>query len=138
MIALQQIAELDLGTRPRRNDRLLPGDVVRAILPTLKAVAEKSGGIVNAEIEPLVPGIRADQAQLQDALATLLSGALASMPPNRVAELSLMRHTHGAHVVLRGGSEPLPSIRTALAARVIEANNGSITYEPGVITIVLT
>ena len=41
VVALRTIAELDLGTRTLRRDRILPGDMIRALVPTLQADSRK-------------------------------------------------------------------------------------------------
>lgn len=146
--ALRSIAELELGTQPRRNDRVLPSDIVRAIAPTLRAIAQKAGARLDIELDPLAPAVHGDQAQLQDALSTLLGDALAATGDGEAVTLSLSPASSdgaaaagvkrsGATIALAGAGEPQPSVRRALAARVIEANGGRVTRDAGRMTIVI-
>jgi K+-sensing histidine kinase KdpD len=126
LVALRQIAELDLGARELRHDRLLPGDLVRSLIPTLQALADKQQATLGIDIEPLVPAIRGDQPSLQDALAALLGGAIRSAVSG--AELRLVVHNEKGVVRIepRGGGEPEPDVRATLAERVIRVSGGSV------------
>ena len=126
LVALRRIAELDLGSMTLRRDRLLPGDVMRSLLPTLQAAAEKAGATLRTEIEPLVPAIVGDQARLHDALGTLLRGALFASEPGSEIDLTLSDSPAGARIILRGAGGAPASVQAALAARIIAASGGTV------------
>jgi len=137
LVALRQIAELDLGTRTLRRDRIKPTDMIRALLPTLQATAEKAGVILHTDLDPLVPAIRGDQPQLQDSLATILGDALAASASGTTVDLKLETRDGNACITLAGAGEARPNIRTALAGRVIAASGGSVQRVDGVLTATL-
>ncbi len=131
LVALRQIAELDLGSRELRRDRLLPGDILRALVPTLQAAAEAAGVTLRVDMEPLVPAIRADQPQLHDALATLLGDAIRSAPSGASVELTLAREGAEVTIALRGGGSERHTVRAALAERIIAASGGRLQRAVG-------
>jgi K+-sensing histidine kinase KdpD len=130
LIALREIAELDLETRTLRRDRLLPGDLIRSIVPTLQAIADRRHVALAIDLEPLVPALRGDQPRLQDALATLLGGAIREAPEGASLRLSVSRDEGGVRIQLEHGGEGASSIRGALAWRVVAASMGSIARSP--------
>ena len=130
LVSLRQIAELDLGTRELRRDRLLPGDLVRSLTPTLQAVADKQNATLQVDFEPLLPAIRGDQPSLQDALAVLLGGALRSATAGAELRVSARGETNAVRIEVRGGGIPETSVRTTLAERVIRVSGGSVDRSP--------
>ena len=136
-VALRHLAELELGLRPQRRDRIFPADLLQSLMPTLNANAEKADVVLQTDLEELIPAIWADQSQLQDALATMLGAAVATANANTTTQLKLNKSTEGARVVLSGSLNWNPTIRTALAARTIEACGGSVQIASGSITITL-
>ena len=136
VVAMQQLADLDRGARTLRRDRLLPGDLLKSLVPTLQAQAEKQGATLHVDIEPLVPAIRGDQAQLQEALSTLLSEAIARADGSDI-ELQLRKVQGKCEVFLRGGGAIPRSVRTALAIRLIGVMGGCVDRETDGLRIVL-
>jgi len=134
IIALRQLADLDRGVRTLRRDRILPGDLVKALVPTLQAQAEKQGTTLHIDVEPLVSAIRGDQPQLQEALATLLGEALATAGKGDV-EIRLQKNDNGCAVTVKGGGDVPRSVRTALAIRVIAMTGGRVDRDPGQLTV---
>lgn len=134
VIALCQLANLDRGTRTLRRDRILPGDLVKALLPTLQAQAEKHGVTMHVDIEPLVPAIWGDQPQLHSALSTLL-GEVVNRATNEEIEIHLSRNENGCVIAVRGGGPVPGTVRTALAIRIISITGGSVDRGADVLTI---
>jgi signal transduction histidine kinase len=130
LVALRQLAELDLGTRELRRDRLLPGDLVRSLVPTLQAIADKQSATLSVDLEPLVPAIRGDQPSLQDALSVLLGGAIRSAASGAELRVGVQKDDGAVRLDIRGGGEADRDIRAALAERVIRASGGSVAREP--------
>jgi len=136
VVAMQRLADLDRGARTLRHDRILPGDMMKALLPTLQAQAEKQDRLLHVDIEPLIPAIWGDQPQLQEALSTLLSESIARAQTSEIA-LRLTK-TEGACEVRVSGGGALPrTVRTALAMRFIGAMGGRVDGLPGELRIVL-
>ena len=136
VVAMQQLGDLDRGARTMRRDRILPGDLVKALVPTLQAQAEKQGAALHVDIEPLVPAIRGDQPVLQEALSTLLSGAITRAEGAEI-ELRLQKTSNGCEVVVRGGGKLPRTVRTALAMRLIGVSGGLVDTGAGELRIAL-
>jgi signal transduction histidine kinase len=134
IIALRQLADLDRGARTLRRDRILPGDLVKALVPTLQAQAEKQGTTLHVDVEPLVPAIRGDQPQLQEALATLLGEALATAGKGEM-EVRLSKTDKGCAVTAKGGGDVPRTVRTALAIRIIAMTGGRVDQGHGQLTV---
>ena len=135
VIALQQIAELDLGKRELRRDRLFAADLVRSLVPTLQAIAEQHHATLAVDLEPLVPAIRGDQPQLQDALAAVLGGAIRAAATTAELQLRVMRDAGAVRIELRGGGDPEPDLRLVLASRILSASGGSMNHTEDTLTI---
>jgi hypothetical protein len=138
LVALRQIAELDLGSRALRRDRLLPGDLVRALTPMLQATAETAGVTLRVDLEPLLPALHADQPQLHDALTTILGDTIRSSTSGTECELTLTRDGSGSRLTLRGGGPAIATIRRALAERIIAASGGTVTRGDHLLAVVFT
>lgn len=137
VIAMQQLADLDRGARTLRRDRILPGDVVRGLLPTLQAAAEKRGATVRADLEPLIPAIWGDQPQWQTALASLLGEAIAQSESLEL-ELRLEKTATGCEVVLRNAGALPNTVRSALARRLVDVMGGRVHEGPGELRVRLS
>jgi signal transduction histidine kinase len=137
VIALQQIAELDLGKRELRRDRLLPADLVRSLVPTLQAIAEQQNATLTVDLEPLIPAIRGDQPQLQDALAAVIGGAIRAAATATEMHLRVARDDDAVRIELRGGGagEPERDVRLLLASRILSASGGSVSRAADALTI---
>lgn len=129
IIALRQIAELDLGKRELRADRILPADLLRALVPTLQASAEQVNATLKVDIEPGVPAVHGDLPMLHDALATLLGDAIRNAPAASALTLSLSRDGQHALVRLSGAMTKEKSARIVLAERIVIATGGHIANE---------
>ncbi|HEY2065193.1 MAG TPA: hypothetical protein VGG84_04490 [Gemmatimonadaceae bacterium] len=126
MVSLRQIAELDLGERPLRKDRIKPSEVIEALRPLLVAAADSEGIAVEVEIAPLLPAVDGDRALLQDALATLMRGALTSAPAGSRVQVRVDRDGRFIRFGVAGGGTPPLSVRWAAAGRVVDAHGGAV------------
>lgn len=137
ILALRQIAELDLGQRESRRDRILPGDLLRAVVPTLQASAEQANAMLRVEIEPAVPAILGDPPMLHDALAALLGDAIRGAASGTALELTLSREERGARIQLTGVSSHDRTPRLILAERVVAETGGEVARVNDRLTILL-
>jgi signal transduction histidine kinase len=126
MLSLRQIAELDLGERPLRQDRIKPSELVEALRPLLAAAAESNGTTLEMEVAPLLPAVTGDRALLQDALATLMRGALASATGGSRVRIQVDRDGQVIRFAVLGGGTPPLSVRWAAAGRVVDAHRGAL------------
>jgi signal transduction histidine kinase len=136
VLAMQRLADIDCGTLTLRRDRILPGDLLQSLLPTLQAQADQQGLTLHVEIEPLLPAIHGDQAQLQESLSTLLSETMLHAQREEM-EVRLEKAHHGCELIVRGGGVIAGSVRTALATRLIGTMGGRIHHSAGDLHITL-
>lgn len=137
MLSLRQIAELDLGERLLREDRIKPSEMIEALRPLLVAAAESEGVTVEIEVVPLLPAVRGDRALLQDALATLMRGAIASVPAESHVQVRVDRDGPVIRFAVMGGGTPPFSVRRAAAGRVVDAHGGAVERRPDGLWITL-
>jgi signal transduction histidine kinase len=137
MLSLREIAALDLGERPLRQDRVKPSDLIDALRPMLLASAEGAGATLELEIAPLLPAVIGDRARLQDAFATLLRDAIASAPRETPLRLEAERSGHAIRFTLHGGGKAPVSVRWAAAVRVVQAHGGTVDRAPASLSIEL-
>jgi signal transduction histidine kinase len=126
MVSLGQIAELDLGTRRLRQDRVKPSELIEAIRPMLLASAEAAGATLELEAEPLLPAVVGDRARLQDALVTLLRGGIEHASPESRMRVDVDLDGSAIRFILTGAGETPTSVRWAAAARVVQAHGGMV------------
>jgi signal transduction histidine kinase len=136
VIAMRQLADLDCGARSLRHDRILPGDILTSLVPTLQAQAEKQGAMLHLDIEPLVPAVWGDQAQLQGALSILLGAAIASAERGEIV-LRLQKTKQGCELIVHHGGEIVKTVRTALATRLIGTMGGRVEWSANELQITL-
>jgi hypothetical protein len=147
LTSLRRIAELDLGEREIRLERLRPGDLLEGIKPLLIATAEARDASLNVDVAPLLPAVMADRVQLREALATLLKAQIVDVAPGTGLSLTMNAVTQDAAqasnrapqiaLELRGGTQPKRTIHTALASRIIAAHGGEVHKETNVLRITL-
>lgn len=137
LVNLRQIAELDLGELALRRDRMKPSEIVEALRPMLVAAAESVGAAIELTVGPLIPAILGDRARLQDALATLLGDAVRSSAAGARVQMNVEQRGKLLVVELRGIGVVSPSVRSAVAARVLDAHRGAVERRPGEMTITL-
>jgi signal transduction histidine kinase len=131
MLSLRQIAELDLGQRPLRQDRMKPSDIVDALRPMLIAAAEGAGVTLELDVAPLLPAIIGDRALLQDALVTVLRETVASASPDSQVRMELDRDGSMIRISVHGDGVSPATVRWAAAIRVIQAHGGSVERNDG-------
>ena len=138
LLALREIAALDLGTRTVRRDRIFPGDMMNALLPTLQASAEKQSVVLRTEIHPLVPPIWADGAQLPDALVKLFRASIERATAGAELQLELVQDNANVLIRLQGTQSSPTSIQEALAIRILALNGAAANYSSNAFTITLS
>lgn len=137
LLALREIAALDSGTRPLRRDRMRISEVLEALRPLLMAAAETAGVTLELDVAPLLPPVVGDRPRLQQALTTILRGAIEGAP--RGARVGIRAEREGAldSITVRG-TVPVPmTVRAAAATRLVQAHGGSVEQRDGVLAIAL-
>ncbi|MEP6729402.1 MAG: hypothetical protein ABJE10_02135 [bacterium] len=130
MHTLRQMAELDLGERALRRDRMKPADIIAALRTQLMATAEIAKVTLEFDIAPLLPALTGDRALLQDALTTLFRGVVeTSSADSRVLLTAERGERQVRFVVSSDGSAPV-SVSWAAAVRVVQAHGGTVNRRP--------
>ena len=127
LLSLRQIAALDLGERPLRQDHMKPSDIIDALRPLLLSAAESAGVTIEFDVAPLLPAVTGDRALIQEALVTILRGSVASSVSNSHLRLVVDREGPAICLVVHGGGTAPISVRGAAAVRVIQAHAGTVT-----------
>jgi signal transduction histidine kinase len=127
MLSLRQIAALDLGERPLREDRIRPSDVVAALRPLLLSAAEGAAVTLEIDVAPLLPAIVGDRALLQEALVTILRDGVASAPESSRVRLGISSEQRRVAFVMTGVGAAVLSVRWAAAVRVVQAHDGAVS-----------
>jgi signal transduction histidine kinase len=126
MLSLRQIAALDLGEQPLREDRMRPSDIVDAVRPLLLSAADAAGVTLEIDVAPLLPAVKGDRALLQGALVTILRDTVASAPRDSRVRLEVSGENGAIHVVVTGVGATSVSVRWAAAVRVVQAHAGTV------------
>ncbi|MDB4888324.1 MAG: hypothetical protein JWL61_179 [Gemmatimonadetes bacterium] len=126
MLSLRQIAELDLGERPLRSDRMKPSDVIDALRPMLLAAAESAGATLEIDVAPLLPAVIGDRALLQDALVTILRSSLGSAERDARARIDVDRDGALIRIIATNVGSAHATVRWAAAVRVVKAHDGTV------------
>ena len=137
MLSLRQIAELDLGERPLRSDRMKPSDLIDALRPLLMAAAEAAGATLEIDVAPLLPAITGDRALLQDALVTILRSSLASADRDTRVRIDVDRDGALIRITASGVGSTHATVRWAAAVRVVQAHGGAVDRTNGTLVIEL-
>ncbi len=124
MRRLATVADADRGALTVRLEPVSVNDVVRAVMPMLRASAERRGVRLIVELEPAVPRAWADRAALAEAVALLATRLIESLAsPGAVTVRT--RHTP-SHCVVRlepvidgDGSLDLIAARTLQAQGIL-------------------
>jgi signal transduction histidine kinase len=135
LVALRQIAELDLGKRQLRRDRFLTADLIRALRPMLEATATHGGHLLKVDLDPLAPAIRGDRPVLQEALATLIGGAMRDAEAGADLMLTVAKAGDGVEIALAGAQRRPASVKSLLAVREITASGGQVRWDAGALVI---
>ena len=126
MLALRELAELELGERPLRHDHVKSSELIDAVRPMLLASADARGATLEITVAPLLPAVSGDRPRLQDALVTLFRAAIEGAQPDARLRLDVDRDGSMIRFVLHGGGSPPASVRWAAAARVVSAHGGRV------------
>jgi K+-sensing histidine kinase KdpD len=126
---LRTIADIDRGQVEAERGFVKPGDLVRALLPLLKARGAKRNVRVLAEIEPGLPAIAADRSRLQDALGLVLNDAVTYAIPGATLSIHAAADKNSVTIVVNHGSPHSSTSDLMLAQRLIGAQGGSVSNE---------
>ena len=132
---LRQIALLDLGQLPLRHDRIKPAELLESVRPLLVACTEGARTPIEIDVEPLLPSIDGDRARLQEALVSLMRGALSGSGEQARIRLAATRDDTNVVLKLSGAQNPNLNAEWLAADRVVRAHGGTLHLVDGVLTI---
>ncbi len=136
---LTQIADADRDALPVLLERVAVNDVLRAVLPMLRAAAERHGARMDSDFDPRLPRVSADRARLAEAIALIGTEAAAMTSDSRPLTLKSSVDTTHARITM----SPTPAIEThinvafVLAERLIAAQHGQLTILTHAVEIIL-
>ena len=133
---LGQVADADRDAMPVKRESVQVNDVVRAILPLIRASAERCDARVDVELEPALPRVLADRARLAEALSLLATLSAAASDGDHPVAVSTLRD--GSAVVIEFRSASLPTdggSSAALADRLVSAQGGEVSREAGRVAV---
>lgn len=131
-----QVAEADRDAMPVQRELVQVNDVVRSILPLIRASAERRGARVDVQLEPAMPRVSADRARLAEAFSLLAVAAANACEDGQMVSLTTRRAGSGVEIVLR----PWPAgvstdLRVALAHRFVSVQGGVIHAADGALCV---
>jgi signal transduction histidine kinase len=134
---LRAIVDIDRGAIVLRRDAIPAADLITALLPGLNTDCKAAAVEVTADIPPALPRVLGDRARLQEAGALLLGERVRALPAGSHVTISAAVAGDTLRIVVTHGGSARWGADDALARRLIVANGGSVTEEPGRTTITL-
>ncbi len=136
---LTLIADADRDALPVLLERVAVNDVLRAVLPMLRAAVERHGARIDTDFEPVLPRVAADRARLAEAIA-IVGTEVAAMTSEQQA-LTLTSSADKSHARITMSPAPAAgadtNISLVLAQRLIAAQHGQLIIEARKVQIVL-
>lgn len=118
---LGQVADADRGAMTAQRELVQINDVVRSVLPLVRAAAERQGATVDVSLEPGLPRALADRVRLAEALTLLTTDAARHSGPQLPISIATARDNGAALVRIRPGVGP-----SILASRLIAVQGGEL------------
>lgn len=133
---LGQVADADRDAMPVTIELVQVNDVVRAILPLIRASAERQGARVEVELEPGLPRVHADRSRLAEALSLLATLSAATSDSEHPVMVTTSRDGPASVVTLR----PIPAdeserLSGALAERLVTIQGGTVERSTAGLTV---
>lgn len=118
---LRLIGDLERGSLELRQDAIRVGELLGALLPAVRADADRRQVQVDVDIAPALARVRGDRTHLQEAFALLLSAAAAGTDPGGVIRIEALPAPGGIRIGVSHGPEAARLSDRALAVRLLAA-----------------
>ena len=134
---LTLIADADRDALPMLLERVAVNDVLRAVLPMLRAAAERQGARVEIDFDPMIPRVAADRARLAEAIALVGTEAATMTSDSRALTIKSSADKTRARITMAPAPTAESSINAAfvLAQRLIAAQHGQLTVRTHAVEI---
>jgi len=124
---LGQVADVDRDAMPVTLELVQVNDVVRAILPLIRASAERKGARVETELEPGLPRVLADRSRLAEALSLFATLSATASYSEHPVVVTTSRAGRGSMVMVRPLSpKDTEGLSGALAERLVSIQGGEV------------
>lgn len=128
---LQEIASIDQGALSLRREQVQVADLLRGLLPILKAEGERRGVRLVLDIAPGLPRTIGDRVRLQEAIELLLRYIVRHADPDQPISIKAESDGHAWIVIdIEHGTAAALGPEVALARRVIAAHGGELQLSP--------
>jgi signal transduction histidine kinase len=134
---LGQVADADRDAMPVKRELVQVNDVVRAILPLIRASAERREARVDVVLEPGLPRVLADRARLAEALSLLATLSASASSGEAPMSVETRRSDGGVVIDLRPTAPDAGGSSAALAARLVAVQGGVIAMTSSGVTVSL-
>ena len=129
---LMLVTDADRDALPVLLERVSLNDVLRGVIPMLRAITERRGARVELDLDPTLPRINADRTRLAESIALL--GTIAARGSDEGKALRLGTVRHSTHVTVR--MSPFTArtesdlVAQTLACRLLAAQAGAVELLP--------
>lgn len=124
---LMLVTDADRDALPVLLERASLNDVLRGVIPMLRAIAERRGARVEPDLDPTLPRVSADRTRLAEAIALLGTVAARSADADHALRISTTRLGGSVAVRLAPVDESqLETPSLVLATRLMAAQGGSV------------
>lgn len=131
-----QVADADRDAMPVQREFVQVNDVLRAILPLIRASADRRGVRVDALLEPGLPRVTADRARLAEALSLLAVVTVVMGDDGDTMSVMSQRAGTGVDVALHPWRSAEPQdLRVALALRLLTAQGATAEAAGEMLTV---
>jgi signal transduction histidine kinase len=134
---LMLVVDADRDALPVLLERVSVNDVLRGVVPMLRAITDRRGARLQVELDPALPRVMADRTRLAEALAML--GADAARVTDETQHLVLRSHVDNGVVWVRlSPANPATTAATPermLAARLVAVQGGRLDQAVGQVGI---
>ena len=125
------LSELDQGTLEPRRDLLRLDDLVAAMLPALRADAERRHVELKVDLAPALPRVVGDRTHLQDAVGALVRSALHRTPQGGTVTIDAERDGDTVRLTITHGAEDTVGVDHAIARRLLSALGSRVDDSAG-------
>ena len=134
---LMLVTDADRDALPVLLERVSLNELLRGVIPMLRAIAERRDARVELDLDPTLPRIKADRTRLAEAIALL--GTAAARTANEDSALRITTSSDKSHVTVRivpvATSAALDLTRETLANRLLSVQGATVAAHPDALVL---